>query len=404
MRRPLAIALVLGLLAVGAGCSRDTLRSDEARLTVSGRALVSDDGGPLKQVGRERRIGVGDRVKLESGSARVEAGDGRTYELRCGGEACAEGSDFEWGPKPSLLNGDVLVSTPRSPVVVRAAGSEVEVAGMARVSRSLAVSAAAYRGNVVLRSGGRPFTVPALRQAAIPALGVLPTTASPVAYDEDDEWDRRVLGPAIAFGRELEARSRAFGANLRSGEGRTVGFYKLVLPALDREPAFDSSLMTGTRQPGETLVGAVIAVKGNRASFAQRWRDVFSFRDEGAPWGLVALDQGVSEGAPLVSELDAAIGRAPLQFSGPATVAAAPVGGPATGTGSGTGSSTAPTSPRPTTPATTTTTAPPRDDRPPTTQPPQEGPVQLPPTDPPADPALVPLVDPVVDTLNGLLP
>jgi hypothetical protein len=402
MRRFLALGLVVGVFAVGAaGCNRDRLRPDEARLTLSGRALVSEDGGPLKPVDGARRIHVGDRVKMTTGSARVESADGRTYELRCDGEACAEGSDFEWSARPTLLNGEVLVSTQRKPVVIEAAGSEVEVTGLARVSRSLAVSAAAYRGDVVLRSGGRPFTVPALRQAAVPALGVLPTTASPVAYDEGDEWDRRVLGAAIAFGRELEARSQAFGANLRAGEGRTVGFYKMVVLALDAEPAFGPAMVDGARKPGETLVGAVIAAKSKKASFAQRWREVFAFRDEGAAWGLVAMDQGVSEGTQLVSELDAAMGRAPLQFSGPATLAA-PVlsGGPASGTG------TAPTT-RPTTPGTSTTTT----TRPPTggtttTQPPDDddGPLPTPTTATPADPVLVPLVEPVVNTLNGLLP
>ncbi|HEX9968704.1 MAG TPA: hypothetical protein VGB03_01090 [Acidimicrobiales bacterium] len=401
MRRVLALGVVVGVFAVGAaGCSRDRLRADEARLTLSGRALVSQQGGPLKPVDADRRLRAGDRVKLVAGSARVEAGDGTTYELRCGGDACGEGSDFEWGSEPTLLNGEVLVAAARKPVVLEAAGSEVEVTGMARVSRSLAVSAAAYKGEVVLRSGGRPFTLPALRQAAIPALGVLPTTAAPVAYDESDEWDRRVLGVAIAFGRELEARSQAFGANLRTGEGRTAGFYKLVVPALDAEPAFDASLVDGRRGRGETLVGAVIASKSKKAPFAQRWREVFAFRDEGAAWGLVALDQGVSEGAQLVSELDAAIGRAPLQFSGPSSAAAAPTGpstppptgGPATR--STTPSTSTTTTTRPPTGGTTTTTPPPTG----------EGPLPSPTTGSPVDPVLVPLVDPVVDTLNGLLP
>lgn len=401
MRRVLALGVVVGVFAVGAaGCNRDRLRADEARLTLSGRALVSQRGGPLKPVDADRRLRAGDRVKMIAGSARVEAADGTTYELRCGGDACAEGSDFEWGSEPTLLNGEVLVGASRTPVVVEAAGSEVEVTGMARVSRSLAVSAEAYRGDVVLRSGGRPFTVPALRQAAIPALGVLPTTASPVAYDDGDEWDRRVLGAAIAFGRELEARSQAFGANLRAGEGRTVGFYKLVVPALDAEPAFDGSLVDGRRGPGETLVGAVIAAKSKKAPFAQRWREIFSFRDEGAAWGLVALDQGVSEGDQLVSDLDAAIGRAPLQFSGPSSVAAAPVG--STGPSSNPASTARPTTPSP---ATTTTTRPPAGGTTTTTPPPtDQGPLPSPTTGTPADPVLVPLVEPVIDTLNGLLP
>ncbi|MBW3668602.1 MAG: hypothetical protein KY443_05250 [Actinobacteria bacterium] len=408
MRRPLAMGLVVGLLAVGAaGCNRDTLRPGEARLTVTGRALVGKTDGALEPVSGTTRVRDGDRVKLIEGTAEVEA-PGRTYELRCRGDRCADGSDLRIASRPTLLNGDLLVTTDGAPVVVEAAGSQVEVNGTARVSRSLAVSAVAYRGDVVLRSGGRPFTVPALRQAAVPARGVLPTTAPPLAYDEDDQWDRRLLGQAIAFGRELEARSHAFGASLRAGEGTTAGFYRQVLPALDGESSFDAALLRPARPAGETLVGAVIAVKGEHASFTERWRRIFSFRDEGAAWGLVALDQAVSEGAALVRELDVAIGRAPLQFAaapasdsgssggGTTTATTLPAGGGSGGSGGGGGSR-----PRPNGPSTTTTTQPPSTT--PTTQPP--GPIPPPPeTGLPADPVVLPLVEPTVDTLNGLLP
>lgn len=386
MRRPLAIGLVVGLLAVGAaGCSRDKLRPGEARLDVDGRALVTEQGKSPTAVGGSRRLHYGDRVKLEQGTAKVVSGDGRTYDLRCDGDACTE---IELSATPTLVSGDLLVATDRGPVMVRTAGSEVEVAGAARVSRSLAVSAAAYRGNVVLRSGGPAFTVPALRQASIPAIGVLPTGAVPVAYDDNDEWDRRYLGSAIAFGRELEARSRAFGPNVRAGEGRTPGFYKQLMPALDQEASFDASLLDAARPAGETLVGAVITVSGKQASFGERWRSVFRFRDEGAAWGLVALDQAVADALGLVRELDLAIGRAPLRFSGPALVAAP-------------GPSTTPTTLRPggSRGSTTSTTRSPRGTTT-TTQPDgPDGPVPPVTTDTPGDP----LVAPVVDTLNGLL-
>lgn len=403
MRRPLAMGLVVGLLAVGAaGCNRDKLRPDEARLTVTGRALVGKADNALESVTGAKRVRAGDRVKLVEGTAKVEAA-GRTYELRCRGDRCADGSDIRMAARPTLLNGDLLVVTDRAPVVIEVAGSEVEVTGAARVSRSLAVSAAAYRGDVVLRSGGRPFTVPALRQAAVPALGVLPTTASPLAYDDNDQWDRRLLGQAIAFGRELEARSRAFGASLRAGEGTTPGFYRLVLPALDGESSFDAALLRPARPAGETLVGAVIAVKGTQAPFTERWRRIFSFRDEGAAWGLVALDQAVSEGAALVRELDLAIGRAPLQFAGPPRPSGSSTGGTTTATTLPAGGGSGSTRPGSGGGSTTTTTRPPTT-TPPTTQPPSDGPIPPPATGLPTDPVVLPLVEPVVDALNGLLP
>lgn len=386
--RALVVGLVLCVVVLGAaGCSKKKLQPGEARLSVSGRVLLTERGKAPKPVEKDTVIHYGDRVKLVTGTARIASADGTTYDLRCGPIGCAEATDFRLASDPTLEGGDLLVTAGRTPVLVHAAGSEVEVSGAARLARSLAVSAAVYRGSAVLRTGGRPFTVPALRQAAVPAIGVLPTAASPLAYDEGDEWDKRFLGAAMAFGRELEARGRAFGPNVRAGEGRTAGFYKLLLPELDREPAFDTSLLgPGSRSVGETLVGATIAVAGKTASFAERWRSVFGFRDEGAAWGLVALDQGVTDGPSLVSRLDAAIGRAPLRFSGPAVLASGPTTTttttPTTSTtvprGGGGGSTT----------TTTTPTIPPTT---PTTQPP------IPPT------TAAPLVQTVVDTLNGLL-
>jgi hypothetical protein len=397
MKRALSVGLALVVVAsVGAGCSRQELRPGEARLSVSGRVLLAKPGKAPKPVEKDAVIHYGDRVKLVAGTARIEAADGAGYELRCGAIGCADATDFRLASDPTLEAGDLLVSAGPKPVLVHAAGSEVEVAGVARLSRSLAVSAAAYRGHVVLRSGGRPFTVHALRQAAVPAIGVLPTAATPLAYDDGDEWDRRLLGAAMAFGRELEARGRAFGPNVRPGEGRTAGFYEQLLPELDREPAFQTSWLTAGRSPGETLVGATIAVAGSRASFPERWRNVFGFRDEGAAWGLVALDQGVTDGPSVVARLDVAIGRAPLRFSEPTVLASAPATTTTTTSGTvprrggegGNGSTTSPSSPSSptttTTPATTTPTTQPR---------------QVLPTSTPTDP----LVVQVVDTLNGLL-
>lgn len=393
MKRALSIGLVLCVVVLGAaGCSKKKLQPGEARLSVSGRVLLTERGKSPKPVEKDTVIHFGDRVKLITGTARIASADGTTYDLRCGPIGCAEATDFRLASDPTLEGGDLLVTAGRTPVLVHAAGSEVEVSGAARLARSLAVSAAVYRGRAVLRTGGRPFTVPALRQAAVPAIGVLPTAATPLAYDEGDEWDKRFLGAAMAFGRELEARGRAFGPNVRAGEGRTAGFYKLLLPELDREPGFDTSLLTASRSPGETLVGATIAVAGKTASFAERWRSVFGFRDEGAAWGLVALDQGVTDGPSLVGRLDAAIGRAPLRFSGPAVLASGPATttttttvAPRAGGGGGGGST-----------GTTTTTQPPTTS-PPTTQPPITTPPTIPPTT--GDP----LVQQVVDTLNGLL-
>jgi hypothetical protein len=403
MRRAFAVLSVAGLLAGGAACSKKSLEAGEARLVAAGHVQLSEDGKKPRRVSRPERIRFGDVVHVVSGSATITTAEGTRYELRPG--------ELQFAATPMLVRGDVLVRTRRKAAEVEAAGSQALVRGTARLSRSLAVSAAVYEGEARLRSGGAPFTVPALRQATIPSIGVMPSAATPIAYDDRDEWDRRYLGAAMAFGRELEARSRAFGPNVARGEGRTPGFYRLLLPELEREAQFGGSLLDPARSAGETLVGATLAVSGTKATFPERWQSIFRFRDEGAAWGLVALDQAVNDVPDLVRRLDAAIGRAPLGFSpGRAAAPALPGSGDeAGGLGSGErargdggdgngdgGDGTTTTRP----PTTTTTTTPPTT----TTTTPKKGPVPPPPpTGTPADDVAQPLVTPVVDTLNGLL-
>lgn len=411
MRKGVLLA-VLAVVAASGACSRDGLDPGEARLRVSRGAevVVEAPGTAAERVVGNRTFPAGTTVTVVGGTAWLELASGPELELR-------RGSEVRLGRRPSLLRGDLLVSsTGDEPLTVRAAGSEVSVRGAARLSRDLAVSAASYRGRLRLSSAGRSLDVPALRQGDIPSLGVVPSRPVPLDYDPDDQWDRRFLGEAIELGDELEAKSEGFTSSLRVNEGTTPGYFRLLVPALEAEPGFGPPLLTDGRPPGETLVGATIAVSAEQGSFVTRWRNVFAFRDEGAPWGLVALDQKVDDSGALVQSLDAAIGRANLAFA-PAAPAGGPSGGGTNpsgtpgssggssggtgstgGTGSPGGGTPAPAPPPP--PPTTPPTGAPR--VPPTTVPP----VTVPPSPvppPPDDPQPVPPLQPVVDTITGLL-
>jgi hypothetical protein len=194
------------------------------------------------------------------------------------------------------------------------------------VTRGLGVTAASYVGDLAVTSAGRDLVVPALRQAGVPGPGLLPAVPTPLDYRADNPWDRRYLGDAIDLGDELQARSQGFTAQLAPGEGHTAGFYRQLLPALENEQAFTQALLPPDMAPGDTLVGAAIAVQGKNGSFLDRWRSVFDFHDQGARWGLVALDQHVTRG-PLLSEVDDALGRRSVGT----TTAAAPPGATAPG-------------------------------------------------------------------------
>lgn len=398
-RRALSLMLGLGALSmslVGCGSGRG-LGAGQGRLEPAGPVELRTPGHRPERVRQARTLRRGDRVDvLAGGSARVVLAHGDRMELRTG-------TALELGDIPELLSGDLLVLVGPTPLTVRASGTEVSVVGgAARLSDDGgAVLAASYRGRIEVDSLGRHLTVPALRQTSLAVPGLLGTRPVPLDYrvDSPDPWDRRFLGPAIALGEDLAARSSAFTQDLSAGTGRTPEFYRAVLPGLT-DPSFTALFDAGSPRPvGETLVGTAIALESHRGTFADRWRAVFSFRDDGAHWGLVALDQGVDE-APLLSGVDRALAlaRPPIsQTAAPLNLAAPPAPARSVPT---TGLS-------PVRASSTTTVAPPPVNRPgpPPTgvpRPPPRGPVPPPPPSP-APPPAGGVVNALVGALNGLL-
>lgn len=382
-RRARVLALALAALAP-VGCSADEPDAGEARLEVDGRAIVSRGDAEEEVVDGRTDVGPGDRVEVTEGVATMALRGGVRFELRAGLRDAAD-TVLRMDDVPDLEAGDLLVSAPES-TMVEAAGTTIVVRrGAAQVSRSLGMGVAAYDGAVELDSAGQERPVPALREMSVPALGRPPQSPRPLDYDENDPWDRRFLGTAIDLGDRLAALATGYTNNLNPGEGRTPGFFRLVLPGLDDEPEFGAELLDLQRPPGETLVGAAITDLGRRGAFAERWASVFAFRDAGARWGLVALDQAVS-GTPLLGSIEQAVSSSPLAFGAP------PPAGPGPSSPSPpttTGPTPTPTSPPPTAPPPTS---------PPTTEPPPPGPVP-----PVLDPVLEPVTDGVTGLVDGLL-
>lgn len=396
MRR-LAGAIAAAILAIGAGCSDNRVGSDEAVVDIEpgSRVLIGERNQGLKAVEGRRTVHTGAQVKVLSGSASIALPDGAKVDAR-------KGTELEVGSPLSLVADDMLVTSGDKPVRVAVGGSEITVDGIARLTRDLAVSAATYRGTVTLRSAARTLEVPALRQADVPSLGVLPADPVPLRYDTADAWDRRFLAQAMELGEQLESRSQGFTNQLPPGQGTTPGFYRILLPTLEEEPAFGADLIPVDNDPGDTLVGAAITVSGTLGTFAERWGNVFRFRAEGATWGLVALDQQVNDATELVRTVDVAIGSQSFSFA-PTPVAAvqldpapppvevvapAPPATPAREP-----------APAPVAPAPTAT---------PAAGPPElitlpELPELIPPPDPNAPGLLTPLLDVVTNTLTGLL-
>ena len=344
MIRPLgafaAVLMVVGAVAVALGRGDGGPGVDEARLEVDGRALVTSADGTVEEVTGSQTLAFGDTVVMQEGAATMELAAGQQYELRSGEIP----TELVVGAPPTLLAGDVLVAG-GFPAGVTHQTTTLMAQGALKV-RAEVPSATAYAGRTRISGAGALGEVLGLRHVVLTPSAV----PEPLTYEPADPWDRRYLGDAIAFGERLEALARGFTGDLRGGGSRSVSFFTAVIPALGDEREFAADLI-GDRPPGEILVGASIAVQGRRGTFRERWSSVFAFRDAGAAWGLVALDQGVSS-APVLETIELAIGGAP-DAPAPTSTTTAPT--TTTTSGSVDRSTTSTT-------GTTTTTAPPPDD------------------------------------------
>lgn len=360
----IVVVLVAGVVAVLVRDDDTAPGPEQARLRVEGVASVTASDGTTRPVTDATEVvDFGDRLVMEAGTAVLELAGGATYELR---HRDGVGSALEVGATPRVTAGDVLVVDGfPAPVVVDTATLTAQ--GALRVDAE-ELSASAYAGRARVTGVGDVGELLGLRRLVLVA-GAAP---EPVAFDGSDEWDRRYLGEAIAFGTRLEALARGYTNDLAPGAGRSVSFFQSVLPALADERELSDDLIDPSRPPGETLVGAAIVVQGRRATFRERWEAVFAFRAAGAAWGLVALDQGVSS-APVLDTIELAI-----DASG-GTVASSPT-------------TTSPR-PRPTAPTTTTPGAPPTTGTTTTTTAPP----------PPSGGLLDPVVDPTAPALRELL-
>jgi hypothetical protein len=321
-----ATALVLACLGVSAlaACSRSSIQSGSARLSFDrARVQIASAGSGYRAVDDGATVRTGDRVRVVTGEAELHLPRRARLLLR-------KGSQVVLGRQPNLTAGDAVAEVEDEPLTVRAAGSSVTARrGATRVRGGLALTAGVYEGAARIESAGSVLDVPALRQGAVASFGVVPAAPSALEYSETDQWDQRYLGVAIEIGKELQAKSDGFTSQLRPGEGLTPGFYTVLLPDLPARAltgcpaALDGSLGEG-RRPGEVLVGTSLALQGRTGSFASRCKEAFAFRDDGATWGLVALDQNVRSLPSIRERLLSAIGRLP---SGATITALAPPAG-----------------------------------------------------------------------------
>lgn len=329
MKRALAaLAAVVALPLVS--CSGGGGDDDAFLLTLEGRAEV--EGRRLGD--GEHRLDVGEVVRITSGTATLGLPGRRTLELRAGKRA-GDDSRVEVASVPTLIDGHALLVAGEDEVArLRSGTATIAVReGAARVRRSTGVNLAVYEGTAEVEALGRERPVPALRQVGVADSGALPRRALPLVYDRADldPWDRRYLGGAIALGGRLERASVALNRRLAPPPAPDPDYFRQLVPGLRARTAFGSALLEGRRSSvGETVVGASI-VLGGPGPFAERWAAAFDFREDGADWGLVALDQRARRGAVfgvLDGILDAVAAALPAFVVAPVSTGGVPGGTP----------------------------------------------------------------------------
>jgi hypothetical protein len=362
----LPVVLVAALVALVLHDGEPGPGPAQARVSVlDGTVAVTSPAGDDLEVDDVATVDFGDTVTVRSGSATLTFADGSTFELR---HRHGTGTAVVVGTPLQVTAGDLLVSG-GYPARVQVGAATVSALGALRVDADEDV-AVAYEGRATVAGVGDVDELRRLRRLVL----VPGASPEPVTFDGTDAWDRRYLGEAIAFGERLEALARGYTSDLPPGAGRTAEFFRSVVPELGAQREFNTDLIDPARGPGETLVGAVIAVHGRQGTFRERWSDVFAFRDAGAAWGLVALDQGVSS-APVLEAVELAIAT-------PGAASPASTTTSTTSTTTTTSAGPVPTAPPAPDDGTTTTTAP---------------------APAPSGGLLDPVVDPVADLLSALL-
>lgn len=394
----LATTIAFGLAGCGGSGNRGV-----GRLDVNGQVTVTSAHGATHTGSSGLVLQTGDRIQVTSGEAMVSLVPNGQLHLRAG-------TVLTMNKTPDLADGSVLVQPSGTAVRVSAERATLDVvSGAAQLSVGSGTSdltAKVYQATSRLDVPGNPsVTVAAPRQVILTADTHLPVAPVPLQYRDGDSWDRLFLATAVSISTQLGAAVSGFDAQLASNQGMDASYYQQLLPALSGRSDFVSAFETVEKQPaaqarpGDYLIASDIALRGKRGSFTDRLNGELLFASQGASWGFVAYDQGVTDLNGVLSDVLAAIGRAALPFTGTPNPQIA-IGPPAT---------TTPPTTRPprTTPTTVPATSSPTRNTP-TTPPTTAPPAVTPTTAPGVLPGVLgqllnPLLDPLLQALNNIL-
>lgn len=284
MRRRI-FAVALSLAAIAAACSPGSRseRTMELKVVEGAVRLIRGDSSSL--VRSNSQVAVGDRILVDPGGiAELRLASGRLFELW---EAEVE---IVEDTRLTLRRGNLLADL-EGPGTVDAENVTVSSRNAAfRVDRALSTRVGVYEGNVVLTRPGRSLALPRLRQAIV-AGGILPRSEKPLSITYTDRWDRRFLQEAI----DLDIRLQNFGRGLESQLGARSGleFFTAVMPGTD----VTFLLPHGASRRSDVLIGMAIALEAvvDPLRLQSLFDGVFGLWNDGASWGLIAYERGVTQ-------------------------------------------------------------------------------------------------------------
>ncbi|HEX3424571.1 MAG TPA: hypothetical protein VHT30_00460 [Acidimicrobiales bacterium] len=400
----LAVAAVFSSALAACGSSSKGF----GQLTTDGTVRVIPAKGSSHLVHTGNAVHAGDVIQVMTGSAAVQFQPSGVVQLR-------KGSEISLGDPFRLLSGSALLepigrtlqlATNRATLVMPGGAAQLTMAADGSVVAKVYQSTA--RLDV---AGGSAVSISAPREVDLSSSPSAPVQVVPLRYQDTDSWDHVYLAGPEQISTQLGAAVTGFNAQVPAGEGENPAFYQMLEPQLasrsDFIPAFEAvaqnaALPSSATMPGDYLIASIIALRGTHGSFEQRMTGELAFFAQGAPWGFVAYDQGVSDLTGVLNDMLTAIGRAKLPVTGPsapqitiappsATVSTPPPTIPSRGSSSPTTTTTIPVTPgrvqNP--PPATTTTEPPV--------------IQLPLIPGPLGNILNPLLDPILQALNNIL-
>mgnify|MGYP001559953682 CR=1 FL=1 len=286
-----------------------------ARLVPGDAAVTVHRGSPTAAADAPLRSGDG--LTVVRGTAIVQTATGRLFARM--------GTTINFGDtSPRIVRGDVLAVGNHMRLGTQPAN--LVVSGVTRIRQALTLEVAAYDGRTAVRTAAAEYTLDSLRRiVVVGARGSASSRVSPLTLDGSDVWDRQYLGIAIELDRALNERSR--GIALQSdgiGAAIKARLLDVLSPWTDLVPLSDTSV-------GEAVVAAELATAAHLD--ASGLREMLLWRGEGAPWGLIAFQLGLTS---LPGELPGVTEAAVPATVTPTTVAATPAATPTT-TPSGSG-------------------------------------------------------------------